>query len=286
MLDDDDVVVDDDLPPNEPETDNEDDVTPTPDPDNPEDGEEPDKPESDDGDPDKSDEDEPEKPPETQGKSKRALRRAIAREKQRNAELERRLAALEERTPETRTPELKEPKREDFDSVEEYYDARADYRLEVKLQEKEQKDREQTQRSQTQQESAQLAQSWDEKLEDARDKHDDYDDVLESSDVPVSPLMGRYFMESDIGAELAYHIAQRPEYKKIANLPPLRQAAELGKIEDKVKAQLDKPKPKKPSSATAPPDPVKPKGTGKSEPTSKDDVETWMNKRQKQVHGK
>lgn len=288
MQQDDDLHHDDADPPVDPDQpDPDDDVTPTPGPDDePEEPDQPDQEDEGDPDTDSDEEEEPEQPP-AKGKSKRAYRRQISGLKRENSELRQRLDALEERIPDKpREPELKEPKREDFDSVEDYLEAKSDYKLEVKLRERDRKEQQQSQQERVIQQQRQLAQSWTEKMEDARDAYEDFDDVLETSEVPVTDTMATFFAESEIGADVAYHIAQDPEYRKLARMSPLRQAAELGRIEDKVKAQLNKPKARKPSNAPPPPEPVKPKGKTDKGPSEKDNIDDWMKKRRKQVHGK
>jgi hypothetical protein len=66
---------------------------------------------------------------------------------------------------------------------------------------------------------------------------------------PITESMAQLVIESDQSAELAYHLGKNPEVAaKIAQLPPLAQAREMGRLEAKL---ADKPKP--PTVSAAPP---------------------------------
>lgn len=67
---------------------------------------------------------------------------------------------------------------------------------------------------------------------------------------PITESMAEIVMESDHSAALAYHLGKNPEVAaKIAQLPPLQQARELGRIEAKLS---DVPKPPQVSGAPPP----------------------------------
>jgi hypothetical protein len=156
----------------------------------------------------------------------------------------------------------KEPKREDYESYEDFIVARAEYRAERKAEERissrERESRETQTRESQSREQKRLEETWNASLDKAREELDDYDEVTSESEAPTTPHMTRAIMESDIGAKIAYHLAKHPEdAARIAKLSPVRQIAEIGKLEDKVSQA--KPAPRKPSSA---PDPIAPnKGT-------------------------
>lgn len=78
------------------------------------------------------------------------------------------------------------------------------------------------------------------------------DEVGQLSDVGL-----RVILESDVGPQLLYHLAKNPdEAERIADLSPVRQVAELGKLESKMT-----PVTKKTSNAPAP---IKPVSSGRS----------------------
>jgi hypothetical protein len=77
------------------------------------------------------------------------------------------------------------------------------------------------------------------------------------SEVALSDGARRCILESDVGPQLLYHLAKNPdEAERIADLSPVRQVAELGKLEAKMA-----PTTRKSSNAPAP---IKPVSSGRS----------------------
>ena len=71
---------------------------------------------------------------------------------------------------------------------------------------------------------------------------------------PVTDYMAQAIQASDIGPEVIYHLGSNPkEAHRIANLPPILQAKEIGRIEAKLVAD---PPAKRTSTAPAPLAPV------------------------------
>jgi hypothetical protein len=63
----------------------------------------------------------------------------------------------------------------------------------------------------------------------------DFEEVLASSDVPMTPPMQQAIMESDIGPKLAYYLANNPdEAEKIAAMSPIGAIRTLGRIEERL----------------------------------------------------
>jgi hypothetical protein len=209
------------------------------------------------------------------------------------------------------------PKREDFESYEEYlradakFEARAAAKEELETSEKE-KAAERSKESQ-----AQAAREFKKRAESAAKEIPDFIDVIESAeDVHITSAMGEAIAESEIGPRILYHLAKNPaEAERIAGLSRNGQLMAIGKIEDRLEAEIkkaatkdegdeekepdgDDPKGgdepaseekrnkdgtfKSPQSRKAP-DPIEPTG-GRSAsnnrgPSDKDDVKSWMAKR-------
>jgi hypothetical protein len=145
------------------------------------------------------------------------------------------------------------PKLDDFESYDEYVDKLTDWKIEQREAAR------QKQEAELHQKAAQQtrAESWNEKVEAARDKYEDFDDVIESITTPITPAMQEAIMESGIGTDIAYHLAQHPkEIQRIAKLSPMQAAIEIGKLEAKLTAPVEK---KKPAVSKAP-EPIKPVG--------------------------
>jgi hypothetical protein len=66
----------------------------------------------------------------------------------------------------------------------------------------------------------------------------DYEEVLESADFEVPPITQQYLVESEMGPQLAYHLAKNPDVvTSLRKLSPARQLAELGKLEAKLEVK-------------------------------------------------
>lgn len=132
---------------------------------------------------------------------------------------------------------------------------------------------------------ASLQSAWESKVERAEDKYDDFLQVV--GELKPDNAFTAAIMDAENGEEIAYHLAKNEkEFNRIANLHPLAQAREIGKLEAKL--QMQPVKPKVPSKAPAPIVPLAGDGAtpGSDTPSDNDDMATWMKKRQKQVHGR
>ncbi len=108
-----------------------------------------------------------------------------------------------------------------------------------------------------QQETVSKTRTFEERVGQAREKFADYDSVVFNPDLRITPQMAEVIKESEVGPEVAYHLgANTSEAARIAALPPLRQAVELGKIEDRLIAAKAEPKPQ-PAPRNPPPAPPK-----------------------------
>ena len=140
------------------------------------------------------------------------------------------------------------PARDQFASQEAYEDALVDWRIEQRdAQSREERAYEQqrTLVDRTEKLYAQAA-----KL-DGFDRH-------EFDALPLTQAISSAVIESDVAAQLMAAMTQDPEeVQRIANLPPARQAAEIGKWEARLEAA---PPPPKPSKLPAP---IAPVGTNK-----------------------
>jgi hypothetical protein len=87
----------------------------------------------------------------------------------------------------------------------------------------------------------------------ARAAHADYDDVLESSTMPVSQALQQVLLTSEQGPAIMYQLAKNPaELARLSALPPLDAAREIGRLEARASSTAS---PKTTKSATRPPAP-------------------------------
>lgn len=183
------------------------------------------------------------------------LTRRIAEERR---EKERLLSLVEStvRKPEQTTQqssELVEPTREQFESYEEFIEARAAYRAEKAVETKLRAIEEQRTQQAAQAKQAEAQRQWQTRMAEAAEKIPDFVDVLGQSTAPSTPTMMQAIIESEAGPQVAYYLAQNPaEAARIASLSPASQAREIGKLEDRVT---------KPAKASSAPEPIKPVGS-------------------------
>ncbi len=194
------------------------------------------------------------------------VQRRIDRLTREKYELRGRLDALERQLSERREPDRpaageKEPKLSDFDDFDQYVAAKASYIAEQKLNAALSK-REQEARQQTEASSAQQAVTeWHKRLDAARSAIDDYDEVVESAGVEVTPAMGQAIMDSDMGPQVAYYLARHPdEAEKMHAMSPAAVLRAIGRIEAKIESESIAAK--KTSAAPKPVSPVSGQGTG------------------------
>jgi len=208
--------------------------------------------------------------------------------KERALRLEGQLSVREkERETPVRKEEPRAPKREEFEDYESYLEAHATFTAEQKaahiVEERLKARDERESKAKAEEADKQLTQDWEASKAKARQKYADYDEVTQAEEFNPTPAMARAMLESDLKAEIAYYLASNPEeQERISKLSPLRQAAEVIKLEDKISA---KPPAKKPSKAPAPIDPVGGKSGGDTRLRDDLPIDEWVKQRNKQLYG-
>lgn len=118
---------------------------------------------------------------------------------------------------------------------------------------------------------------------------DDYDAVTRDPRLRITNEMAEAIASSDDGPALAYHLGKNTEVAaKIAQLPPIVAARELGRIEAQLAYERDKAKDKPVSKAPPPPPKVEgvdPAVTIRADSPDSDKLSTddWLKKRNKQL---
>jgi hypothetical protein len=142
-----------------------------------------------------------------------------------------------------RQPVASPPAPDDFENAHQYAEALAEQRAQQLL----------AQRENARQQAA-ILDSYKDREEEARDRYEDFEQVAYNPNLPVTDFMAQAIQASDIGPEVIYHLGSNPkEAQRIANLPPILQAKEIGRIEAKLAAD---PPTKRTSTAPAPLAPV------------------------------
>jgi hypothetical protein len=135
------------------------------------------------------------------------------------------------------------PSAEQFESTEAYAEALADQKVEQRLAQRE-----------AQKQQAELLEAYHDREEQAREKYDDFEQVAYNPKLPITAVMADTIRASDVGPDVAYYLGTNvKETERIARLPPILQAKEIGRIEAKL---ADNPPVKRSTSAPAPITPV------------------------------
>ena len=166
--------------------------------------------------------------------------------------LEERLAALESQKPRQTISEA--PKLEDYEDLDSYVTAKAEYIAEQKinttLTEREKRQAEERQTA----ERTNIVEGWNKRVQAVTQELPDFQEVVESSDLPLSDVMREYLFQSDKGPHLAYHLAINEDTAlELADMSPIAAIRALTRLED----QLSNTK----ETKTAAPDPIKPVGS-------------------------
>lgn len=173
------------------------------------------------------------------------------------------------------------PQRENFDSLEEYLEARADWKVEQKLSEREAKAAESERQREAKAREAELDRTWAERARKAQERYSDFADVVtHNEDLTISPAMAAAIKVTENGVDLAYHLGKNPkEAARIAELDPVSQVYELGQLAARLQT--------KPVSKAPPP--VEPVRAGRSASNDLYDpnlsTEQFIRMRNKQLSG-
>lgn len=179
---------------------------------------------------------------------------------------ERLLAVLEKTVVHGEPPAAQQPsgppRRENFESYEEYLEAKADFRISQTLSGLQQ----QAAEARRAQAVEQRESTWSERQAAAAGKYSDYEEVALADDLAITPVMAEAMKDSEIGPDVAYFLGKNPkEALRIAQLHPAAQWREIGKIEARIEA-----KPVRQQSKAPPPiDPIGGSSSGGSGDVSK-----------------
>lgn len=126
------------------------------------------------------------------------------------------------------------PKADDFNTHDEYVEALTDWKLDEKLAKIDAEAKE-TERKES---AKKLDEKWNQQKEDARSRYDDFDDVMENEEIMVPAVVADTFLNSEVGADVAYWWGTNPDkVKDLIKLSPTALAREMGKIEDRILRQ-------------------------------------------------
>jgi len=144
-------------------------------------------------------------------------------------------------TPASPVEGASKPTPDSFETYDEYVEALTDWKVEQTI------NKQSTVKAQ-QTESMVREANWAAKLEEARQTLPDYAEVVGSSEVNIAPHVADALFDSELGPQLAYHMAQHPEYaERLNKLSPNKAALELGRLEAALSTPVAKPTTKAPA---------------------------------------
>lgn len=190
-------------------------------------------------------------------KQREEARKEAQREREAREALEQRLAALEKQQQPQKMAEAvdQEPQPSQFSDAFEYAKALAEYTADKRIADMKREEA----AAKEAEERQKVIQTWAKKVESAKATLPDFDDIVASSDVVVNDDIRDAILESDVGPQILYHLAENDEVaRKIAGLSPKAALREIGKLEARFEAKPDeKPAPVVKSKAPAPIQPIR-----------------------------
>jgi hypothetical protein len=181
------------------------------------------------------------------------------------AELEARLREVEARAnpqPIAQTANVDDkPQASQFNDAFEYAEALAEWSAEKALRDR---DIAESQRK-ADEERNKVIENWNQKVAKAKSSMPDFDEIVASSTTVVSDAVRDAIIESDVGAQILYHLASDDEYaESLSKMPAIKALKEIGRLEARFEAE-DKPEVKaKAVSQSKAPAPISPLKGGKS----------------------
>lgn len=211
----------------------------------------------------------------TQEELEAEVGKRVAREQRKHTRAEQeRIARLESDVEELRkTPvvaKTEAPKREQFKTDEEYFWALNDYRIDAKISARREAERQEESRVRQREEQQKTLRSYQQRVTAAEVKYPDFHDVVGAPSLPITDAMAAAIQLHDLGPDVAYHLGKNPsEARRIADLPPMLAAAEIGALAVTLKAKA----PPQPSKAPEPIEPVGGKNVTEKDPNRMSDEE-------------
>jgi len=178
-----------------------------------------------------------------------------------------------------------EPKPEQFTDAFEYARALAEFSAEKALNDRDRQDAEKkaaTERQQT-------LKQWSDKITAVKADLPDFEDIVSSSNVAVSDQVRDAILESDVGPQVLYYLAENPEFaQKLSEMSTITALVKIGNLE----ARFEKKEPAKAAAtkqkAPAPIKPIQGGGSGMDVQINSDGVfhGTFQSWKQARLAGK
>lgn len=176
-------------------------------------------------------------------------------------------------TPPADPPEKGRPSRDQYPDEDDYIEAVAEWKADQKQQQADRKRQRDAEEKRHQDQVQTVQQAYAERLNAAKSRYDDYDDVVNSSDIRITQAVTDAIVESEVGPDLVYHLAQHPDdAQKLNSLGPVALGKALARLEAKVAPAADEKPDTTPHETPphVPPAPIRPVGSGHATPQVRD----------------
>lgn len=191
-------------------------------------------------------------------KQREAAREEARKEREAREALEARLKELESKVnpaPAPQVDEDAEPQPSQFEDAFEYAKSLADWSAKKALKERDKQEAERKRLA----EEAEKHKSWADKVNKAKSQLPDFDEMVASSDVAVSNEVRDAILESDVGPQVLYYLAENPEFAaSLANMSSLKALREIGKLEAKLEKSESRQEVKTVAAKSNAPEPISP----------------------------
>jgi len=193
-------------------------------------------------------------------KQREEARKEAQREREQRESLENRLRELEGKAAPApvEIQENVKPQPHQFNDAFEYAEALAEWSTEQALINR---DKQEAERK-AQEERNKVIDDWNKRLTEAKAELPDFDDMVASSDVKVNDTIRDAILESDVGPQILYHLAENPEIaEKLNSASAISALRQIGRLEaqfERKEAPVAETKPSVArSKAPAPINPIK-----------------------------
>lgn len=160
-------------------------------------------------------------------------------------------------------PSAGRPNQDDFETYEQFQEALVDWKVNLRLTERDTVERDRIERTQRERAQEQLVAAHTARIDEFRSGHGDFDAVIENGkNLPMTRPMQDSVLNSDMGPAVMYHLCRFPEEcDRIAAMAPMAAIREMGKLEARIEAAQTGPT-SSATSMTSAPRPIKPVGGG------------------------
>ena len=143
-------------------------------------------------------------------------------------------------------PSADKPKREDFEDEAEFLEALTDWKVESKLKTHSEVVTKKIGEDAEKRAATEIEQELEEISEKGQDKYEDYSTVVFDKDLVLTQGMVETALLTDIAEDILYYLGKNPDISAaIGEMPALKAAKEIGKIEARLVAEKKKPDEKK-----------------------------------------